>query len=330
MARNERLENLRAQARARHKAATRKVSRLKTNNDVEISGTKLDPRRDLANLKRYNAKQLESYIGKLDSFVSRETSYVAGARRKPLPGNLWHTYESLENALRRKNAKPFEQVKDVFVPSLGMTVEQFHGAKPTHPVTGNPSSRAPHIVNKRSPKGIPNEKQLNKLIKNTREKLNPDYDEKVFKRDKKVARKMLTDIGKVTGAFIIDGKRVTVASMKRDIGAMSKDQFNFLWNNTNFADIASFDYEIAKSKLHDKKALAQFDSAFDTQLRVMHSVIGDVKSLPSSNRDFEMAQAKNPGLRTNEYNRKWKKAKEDNPGLDGGWSKAKKNNKGLR
>lgn len=263
MASREEIERLRQLARKRHRAATQKASRLRAKG-VEISGTSLDPRRKVADISKMRSRDLQSYINKLNNFTSRETSFVSGARA-PLTGNLWHKYETLQRAVNQMNAKPYETIKDKFIRSLGMTVEQYQGMKPTHPVTGNPASRAPHLPVNRSSKGVPNDKQLKKLIKDLENKLAAGHTDKIMRRDRKVADEMLRTIGD--------------KGIRRDLKKLSHQEFNLLWNYTNFANIASFDYEIAKSKMQDPSALAYFDEAFNVQKREMKRLIADVKAL---------------------------------------------------
>jgi len=263
MASRKEIDELRALARKRHRAATQKASRLRAKG-VEISGTHLDPRRNARDIGKMRTRDLHSYISKLDKFTSRETSYVGGARA-PLTGNLWHKYQTLQNAVNQMNARPYETIKDKFIRSLGMTVDQYQGTKPSHPVTGNPASRAPHLPINRSAKGVPNDKQLKKLIKDLENKLSAGHSEKILRRDRKVADEMLKTIGD--------------KAVRRDLRKLNPHEFNLLWNYTNFANIASFDYEIAKSKMQDPTALAQFDEAFNTQKREMKRLIADVKAL---------------------------------------------------
>ena len=268
MASRDELNAKRELARKRHRAATRKISRLRAKG-VDVSGSSLDPRQDLGKIKKLNSKQLDAHIARLDKFVSRETSFVSGANKTPLTGSLWQQHQRLVAAVNKKNAKPYGNVKDIFLPSLGMTVDQFQGTKPTHPVSGNPASRAPHLPIQRSSKGIPNDKQLKKLIKDLQAKLQPDYGDKIIRRERKTLGAFLKTIDKVSA----------VKDISKDFRGLSDAQFAFMWNYTNFAAISSFDYEIAKSKLHDPKSLAQFDAAFDTQIREMRKIIKDVKHL---------------------------------------------------
>ena len=93
MASREELQALRDLARKRHRAVTQKVSRIKAKEDVVLSGTKLDPRKDPTSFKRMNSIQLKAHIARMDTFVSRDVSYVKGAAKTaPLTGTLWQTY----------------------------------------------------------------------------------------------------------------------------------------------------------------------------------------------------------------------------------------------
>lgn len=273
MASREEIERLRQLARKRHRAATAKVSRLK-KNDVPISGTKLDPRKNAADISKMRARDLESYIKKLNNFNSRETSWVHGAGKKTLlTGALYNRFEKLKKQVNEKRAKPYETVKDIRLPSLGdTTVEGFMGQKPTHPVTQNPSSRAPHLPITTTNKGIPNDKQLKKLIKDLEVKLSADYGDKVISRDQKVMKSFFKDMGKVS-------KDKELKDLRKDFWSLTPAQFAFLWNYTNFAEAASMDYEIAKDHMQDQKSLAEKGESFQTQIRHMQSLVNDVKRI---------------------------------------------------
>ncbi len=261
MASRREIQEKRALVAQRHRAATRKVSRLKAKG-VEVSGTKVDPRRNLSNVKRYTEKQLDSYLSELNNFTSRKTTFAPGVKGKPLEGSLWNQYLGVQKAYNAMTAKQFESVKDIFLPSHGTTIEGLQASKPLHPISGNPASRAPNVPVDRSSKGIPGDKQIKKLIKDLRNKMRPDYQANIDKRNKKTAMKMLIGIGDL--------------GILEDIGAMSQKKFATLWNYTNFAMIASFDYAIAKSQYHDNKTLAWHDAAFDTQLKEMRKMIKEI------------------------------------------------------
>ena len=257
------IDRLRDLARQRHRAATNKASRLRAKG-VEVTGTNLDPRKNAGDIQKMRTRDLNAYINRLDKFVSRETKYEQGAKAV-LSGNLFHTYKSLEAAVNRKNLKPYQSIKDQFLDSLGMTVEQFQGTKPTNPQTGNPASRAPHLPVNRSAKQIVDDKALQKLIKDMQKKLTPDHDFKVVQRDQYTALKLLKDTG--------------LTDVMSAIAEMDAKKFSFMWNYTDFARIASQEYFIASSTMHDSKSLAALQGTFDTQVKAMRKIIKDVKRM---------------------------------------------------
>jgi len=281
MASREELESLRQLARKRHRAATQKASRLRSKG-VEVAGTKDDPRKEPASFKRMNAKQLEAHIGRLDSFVSRDTQFVAGPRGARLDGALVQRNLQLQRAINRNREQGFGAVKDLHIPSFGtavvegktvpVTAEMVAGQKPIHPTTGNPSTRAPHIPINIGPKSFPNNAQLRKSNKELEAKLTAESVNKNLVRDKKIASKFLRTISKIN-------KSAELKEVREMYKTLTPGQFNFLWNYTDYADISSFDYEIAKGKLHDPKALSQYNDAFNTQIQQMNIRMKEVKNL---------------------------------------------------
>jgi len=296
MASRDELNARRELAKKLHRAATAKVSRHRKKG-VELAGTKRDPRHsDPKHVNRLTAKQLDAHISRLESFVSRETQYVHGAGKKSiLSGQLYKRFESLKKQVNEKRASSYEapvkgpkdnpytgtKLNDIALPSFGQndkggyaTVDERIGQKPKHPVTGNPSSRAPHLPIITTNAGIPNEKQLKKLIKNLEHELSSDHGEKIIARDQKSMRKFLRDMTKV------DKKNEQLKTLRKDFWDLTPGQFAFLWNYTDFSNAASMDYEIAKDFLHDKKGFSEKSESFNTQIRYMQQIVGDVKNLP--------------------------------------------------
>lgn len=273
MASREEIQRLRELARKRHQAATRKVSRLK-KNDVHVSGTPLDPRRNAADIAKMRSRDLQSYINKLDQFTSRETNWVHGAGKQSLlSSSLYREYKKLESAVNKRNMADYEKIKGTFIPTLNTTVQSFHGELPDHPLMANPASRSPHIPLIRTNKSFPNDKKLKKLIQDMRKRLEPEFGDKVIAREQKSMRKFFKDMRKV------DPINETLKDLRKDFWSLTPAQFAFLWNHTNFAEAASMDYEIAKDHLHDKKSLAEKSESFNTQIRHMKNLVGDVKRM---------------------------------------------------
>lgn len=266
MATREEIQQLRAEVRKRHRAATRKASRLRAKG-VELSGTSIDPRRDLAKVKKYTAKQMQAYLSELNNFTSRRTQYAPGMNKGLLDGNLWSEYQRVQARLNRRNRADMEQRKDLFIPAEGMTIGEIVETVPAHPTTGNPATRMPHIPQNRTSRGIPNNEQLKKLIADTKAKLDKEYIAKDTEIDRATALSMVDVIGDM--------------ELLNDIGSMSREKFRTLWKYTKtFANIMSFDYLIAKSRLHEDKTLSWHDNAFDNQLVIMKNMIDDINGVP--------------------------------------------------
>jgi len=250
----------------RHRAATRKVSRLKSTQGVVLGGTKYDPRKDLSSLKKLNSIQLKAYIARIETFVSRDTQFVAGKGNIPLPATKFQRLKRAEaqyNAIAKAN---LSEIENINLPSAGMTIGQrVEATTPKHPTTAPPASHAPHLPINRSSKGIPNEKALSKLIKDMEAKSNPRYVKKKLGQQWDAAQKMVEGISN--------------KNLSQMFSTLTDKEFNVLWNYTNFAEVSSLDYLIRKSMLHDDKELAWYDVALDTQLREAEKRIGEIKAL---------------------------------------------------
>lgn len=94
------LEELRATARARRNAATRKVARNRRAG-VDIAGTEFDPRVSNDRIARLNTKQLNALIGRLDSFMSRKSQFVNLAQGIA-PRSEFNEYKKWERKYNKK------------------------------------------------------------------------------------------------------------------------------------------------------------------------------------------------------------------------------------
>lgn len=239
MASKDELDRLRREAFARHKAATDKVSRLNRQRGVRLSGTKQDPRRARSNINRYTAKQLKSYIGELNQFVSRSTQYVPDAHKRPVPGTLWQQYKALEKRYNAKVEKEFRNVADVHVPSQNMTVaERMAMMTPTHRHMADQAVNSPYDPPIRKPSNVASEKGLKRLIKDMQDRLKPSHANKLR-----------------SGAYgVLDEMSRTLN--RSDIAAKAKEltpeQFDVLWNYTSFPDRLSLGYDQALKMLSGK------------------------------------------------------------------------------
>lgn len=270
MASREQLNALRQQAVKRHKAATRKVSRLKASG-VSISGTGHDPRVDLAKVKTMNTREATRYLQRLDAFVSRETQFVAGARGKVLSGNLWKRKEQLENQLNKEKAQHLAQIADINIPGAGMTVaERVAAMIPKHPTMGMPAAYQPHLPVKSGQQSFTSDKALKEAIKDLEGKVGGKYFDKTFKSQYTAAKKMVKDIAN--------------KDLSKKFKTLTPEEFSFIWNYTNFAEVTALDYTTRKSMLHDRRERAWYDQTIDTNMSQAMDRIDDVKTLKLGSR----------------------------------------------
>jgi len=240
MASREELNQLRAEARRRHRAATRKVSRLKTERGVNLSGSKNDPRRDLGRIKTYNARQLRAYINDLNKFTSRSNQFVADAHGRPVPGSLWQQYKNLERQYNQRVESAFRRVADMPYPGGDWTIgERLASLQPRHPQVLSPAVNSLYNPPRRRPSNVVSERALRRLIGDMKERLKPGYFDKLIKN----ARDEYSQMSALLHQPDLD----------KAVANLTDEQFQVLWNYTSFATAESMKYEIAKDLLADKQ-----------------------------------------------------------------------------
>lgn len=190
------INELRALVRKRHAAATKKVSRLRVNNGVNVGGTKHDPRRDPANIKRYTRAQLNSYLNQLNGFTNRSTQFASGAEGAVLPGSK---VRELQREIRKYNARGQKRdasIGDLKLPGQDMTVAERAVTIPTKlRTTSGLASTKPFAESKLKISNIAGVDALNKLIADYKRKNSRDYLPKYIEKQRENARKLLNSIG---------------------------------------------------------------------------------------------------------------------------------------
>ena len=241
------IARMRAHAVARHKAATKKISRNKRAGGAEIGGSSFDPRRDLSKVKNYNAKQLATYVSQLDKFVSRRTQFVPDVQRRPMPMSAWQRAKQAEKQLNNINSKSFAKVKDLKLPS-GWTVEQkLSQTDPIHPHMHNPASNSAHKEILRRSRSIASLQALEKLEMNLRKRATPQHQKFLEQQARLSVKKMLEIMGD--------------EEMQNRIAKMSSGKFNFMWNYSGkFAMDMSLQYESFKKMMEEKSTLGAEES----------------------------------------------------------------------
>lgn len=259
------IQQLRAEARARHRAVTKKISRLKSVKDVDIAGTKADPRRDLNALKSYNSRQLKAYIASMNAFTSRKTQFVPDVKRQPMRQSVWEEYKKLE---RKRNAKvnaDFEKVADIYNPRRGMTIRQrMDMITPVHRTAYDPAVNSPFRPSSRGSRNAASEQALKKLITEKKRQLRPDYNAK----QAKAARKQFDQMARV-----INRHDITSA-----IKTLSNDQFMLIWNYDVLATAMSLSYEAAQAYNTDQEQAFHSD-ATEQSMREVSELITWARTL---------------------------------------------------
>lgn len=228
--RRDEIEALRAEVRRRHKAATSKVSRLRSRG-VELGDTGYDVRRDLSKIKRYNAPQLKSYLNQLESFVDRKNAFVPGDSGVPLPAAKWREYKRLEKQYNRIGNREFETISDTVPFKPGMSTPRDRRERLSKRALGA-AVNSPYQEINRDSRNVTSVNALDKLTSQMRNKTSQTFLPRELSKSRRQLMDMLVEIG---NSEYVDA-----------VSDLSDHQFNVLWNYTSFATEISSDYEIMK------------------------------------------------------------------------------------
>jgi hypothetical protein len=266
MASREELAQLRAETLNAHRKATRKVSRLKTQNGVSISGSNLDPRRSPAIIKRYNSKQLAAYQAKLESFVDRRVQYHPDKNKRPMA--KFGIYKSLEKQYNRIVNNDFNAVKDLELPSGRKIEERFKLTTADRRSSRGRPVNAPYDPPVRESTHFTSERALNSMIKDMKKRLEADRPTKNVKKSKTQLNQMVKTIEKAT-----QDKKLRAA-----LKDLTPDQFRVLWNYTTLATDINIGYEEAMKLLGQRKG-AYKQSRHEAHTEYAHDLIKWAKKL---------------------------------------------------
>lgn len=236
-------DNLRAEVKRLKKAVTRKVSRIKTQQGIYMSGTSHDPRKAPRSESSMAEHQLREYRHSLSTFLDRSNQFVPDSQRRPMPRSEWREYKSLEAKWNQRVQSHLENINSVRLPS-GMTIaERDAMMRPNHPQMSNPTVNGPREID-RDPTNVAGSASLRRLKSQMLERLSEDYFEKLNESGKETFGKMVDVIGD--------------DDLSSKVNALSDEQFEILWNWTPFATAMSFQYELAMKELspRDKETWA--------------------------------------------------------------------------
>lgn len=273
-----------ARVRARHRAATSKASRLRSNG-VEVTGTGIDPRRDLSRVKNYTVRQLEAYERELNAFTDRRTSYVAGSEGRPLPRNAWSRYKRLERQVNELHAGRMARIADVHIPMAGMTVgERQETLRSKFPTMHGPAANNPYAVVNRVPEQIRSPEALARFTRQMEQRLDDGYQLK----NNRAARKNIRDMLNASGLKEIQPR----------IDRLSSSQLRVLWNFTKFAEDLSTNYELITAgavQAQGRYAKQQMANALED----VNDYLDWAETLPKNVGEQEGTQGVRGGLRNN-------------------------------
>jgi len=236
-------DSLSAEINRLRKAVTRKVSRIKTNTGIYMSGTRQDPRRSTHAVNTMSEPELRNYRSNLSAFLDRGNQFVPDSQMRPMPRAQWKAYKALEAKWNERVGKHMEGLKGIRLPS-GMTIaERDAMMQPNHPQMANPSVNGPRPIEREST-NVAGTAKLMSLMDQMANRLETDY----FSN--------LNETGKETFGKMID--RIGDDSLSDKVAGLTPQQFEVLWNWTPFATAISFQYELAMKELspRDKETWA--------------------------------------------------------------------------
>lgn len=231
------LDRLRAEVKKRRAQVTKKIGRIRREYGANVGGTNFDPRRDPKTVAKYNRNQLNAYLNKLNEFQARGTAFVAGSGGIPIQKSKWLNYKRLENQYNQLGDIHQNKVADIFIPTAGMTIKQRQAM--IHPTAVGEVVNAPYSKISRSPFNITSAESLDALTADISKKLTKEYLPSKIKE----AREQLSEMLDVIGAPDLEEKA----------NSLTDEQFDMLWNYTNFATAISMRYSIEKMRATNGK-----------------------------------------------------------------------------
>jgi len=248
------LDDLRKQVIERQRAANRKVNRLR-NKGVQIVGTGHDVRRDIGNVGKYNARQLQAYLGQLNSFIDRSNSFVPGSQGTPIRRSVWNEYKRAERAYNRKAEEHYSGVQGTFVPQAGMTIVQFDTSVRPNTVRARGGVNRPLEPQRFDSFEIANEKRLADLTKRLQSKSRQEYLPAQIRKQRRTLNKAVQDFG--------DPELNALAK------SLTDEQFDILFNYTDAPRDMFEGYHflklLATGKADKAQASIHEDSAYETR-----------------------------------------------------------------
>lgn len=215
---------------------------------------------------RYNTAQLRSYLGQLQTFTSRRTAFVPGARGVPLHAAQWREFQRIEAIAIGKRSKAFSDIAQIVLPRSfrGMTVKEemrTYSQKPNRYMPMNhPFGRV------QSSKAMTSPEALARAIERYRREAEAAHPMEVRGKGQRDAlMKMINNFSD--------------ADLKTKIRKLNAAEIDFLYNYTPFISTLRFQYDADQDFLQGKDATASSDAMASQQAEVAHELAAWVRTL---------------------------------------------------
>lgn len=225
------LNELRRLVRDRHEAATKKVSRMRRVNGVDIGGTSRDVRRNPANIRRYTRSQLNAYLRELNHFQSRQVGYVRGADGTIFTRQQQAEFNRKQSQWNAKVRRINREIEGVNIGPLGKTVEQRRAERAGRNIrrAGGDTQNKPLSESHRRMSNIYGQDAYKKLMDRLDKQLEKGYTQKVLREQRAQFNQMARRNG--FSRELLD----TVENM-------NDYQFNIFFNETDAAEKSGESY----------------------------------------------------------------------------------------
>lgn len=241
------IHDLRRLALQRHKAATRKISRLKTTNGVMVSGSEYDPRTDYGHIRTASPKELRSLIRQLNKFNDRKTQFVPDAQNKPLPRAVWEQVKKAEQRYNSFVETYYSDFKDIHIGPTGQTVDQrMHAITPLHAHMGQRTTDNPYKQANRQSTSIYGESGARKLIAHLNKMATRKHINEALNAHRAGVMKMLDQVGNI--------------ELQQKVAKLTNKQWAVLWKYTPFASNIKNPYSHYKDSQAGNKSIANSES----------------------------------------------------------------------
>ena len=197
MANKREIDKLRAEVIKRQRAASNKMSRLRRQQGVEVSGSSYDPRKSRDHINRLNTSQLNALLGRINDFTSRSTQFINTGNGAVSRAD-WQKFErNLEraNAVKRKRRETVGQEK--IGPGTETAEKRRHnryGTAPRSSADGGYTS-SPFDEQTVIPEMVQGLEALKRLSKRFARDADPGHERKNMKSWRKSAFDMLEALG---------------------------------------------------------------------------------------------------------------------------------------